>query len=537
MAQESKVDKSIPSPPGLGHALSIPAFRNLLTADLVSDVGTFMQTVGAAWLMISLKGTPTYVALIQTASALPFFVFALPAGAIGDIVDRRKLVLYTETWMLVVAIVVAGLTIRGWMSPLLLLVLTFALSAGDAFESPTWRAILPEVVPSDDLPAAAALNGIEFNVARAVGPGLAGFIVAAAGVGTAFLLNAASFVGVLVVIARWKRPVHKRTSPPETVPGGIVTGVRYVRYSPTIRKLMLRIGLVTFFATALTALLPLVAHHVKNGPVVFGILLGCFGLGAVVGAVLMQRARERWSAEVVVSFGIALYGIATLAVGVVRALPLLCLATFVGGAAWIMFISIINVIILNHSPDWVRARVLSIATLALQGSVAIGSLAWGAFATHFGLTTALLCAGVGTIVATALALVLPLPVTKVDVTAWNHWPLPDLGRDSLPAGYETGPVLVTVEYAVSPENAKEFLKAVQRYGRIRRRDGASRWSIYHDLENAHRYVETFIVSSWGEHLRQHERFTRADREVEERLSQYIQDSPKVRHLVSAKPLG
>src|SRR2546427_8008552 len=194
-------------PPSLWRPLRTPVFRNLLIADVLSDIGTFMQTVGAAWLMVSLNAGPMYVALIQTASALPFFIFALPAGAIGDIVDRRRLILYTETWMLAVAITVALLTISGWVTPLLLLILTFALSAGDAFETPTWRAVLPAVVPKEDLPAASALNGIEFNLARAVGPGLAGFIVAAAGVGTAFLLNAASFIGVIAVIARWKRVV------------------------------------------------------------------------------------------------------------------------------------------------------------------------------------------------------------------------------------------------------------------------------------------------------------------------------------------
>jgi hypothetical protein len=392
---------------------------------------------------------------------------------------------------------------------------------------------LPEVVPREDLQAAAALNGIEFNVARAVGPGLAGFVVAAAGVSTAFLMNAASFVGVIWVIARWKRPVHRRTSPPERVGSGMVTGLRYVRYSPTIRNLMLRTGLVTFFATALTALLPLIAHNVKNSPVVFGILLGCFGLGAVAGAVMMQRAQARWSAEVVVASGVAIYGVATLVTGVVRLLPLLSAAAFVGGASWIMFIAIINVMILNRSPDWVRARVLSVATLVMQGSVAIGGLAWGAIATHFGETAALTWAGAGTIVATGVAFVLPLPATRVDVTTWNHWPLPDLGRDALPAGYDTGPVLVTVEYDVSPENAAEFLQTVQRYERVRRRDGASRWSIYHDLENPGHYVETFIVSSWGEHLRQHDRFTQADRELEELLYRYTRERPKVRHFVSA----
>src|SRR6202047_2709160 len=212
-------------------------FRDLLIADIFSDVGTFMQSVGAAWLMVSLKAGPMYVALTQTASALPFFLFALPAGAIGDIVDRRKLILYTETWMVGVALVLAVLALAGSVSPLPLLILTFALSAGDAFEAPSWRAVLPELVKKEDLPAASALNGIEFNFARAVGPGLAGLIIAAAGAGSAFLLNAASFIRVIALIARWRRLVPRRTSPPETVWGGTIAGLRYIRYSPAIRRL------------------------------------------------------------------------------------------------------------------------------------------------------------------------------------------------------------------------------------------------------------------------------------------------------------
>src|SRR5690242_9602176 len=219
----------------LWRPLRSSTFRNLLVADVVSDIGTFMQSVGAAWLMLSLNAGPMYVALTQTASALPFFIFALPAGAIGDIVDRRKLILYTETWMVTVSLTLSMLTIGKSMSPLPLLFLTFALSAGDAFEAPSWRAVLPELVAKEDLPAASALNGIEFNLARAVGPGLGGFIIAGAGVGTAFLLNTISFFGVIYVVARWKRPIHKRTTPPETLIGATVAAVRYVRYSPAIR--------------------------------------------------------------------------------------------------------------------------------------------------------------------------------------------------------------------------------------------------------------------------------------------------------------
>jgi MFS family permease len=232
---------------GFGAPLRVSMFRNLLVADFVSDIGTFMQNVGAAWLMLSLGAGPGYVALTQTAASLPYFLLALPAGSAGDIFDRRKLVLYTEAWMMAVALILAVLTISGFMTPWLLLALTFALSAGDAFETPTWRAILPEVVSKDDLAAASALNGIEFNLARAVGPALAGMVIAAAGVATTFVVNFVSFFGVILVVSRWKRAIRKQTAPRETLSGATVAAIRYVRNSPAILTLLVRTGVVFFF--------------------------------------------------------------------------------------------------------------------------------------------------------------------------------------------------------------------------------------------------------------------------------------------------
>jgi MFS family permease len=264
----------------LWRPLRVSTFRNLLVADVVSDIGTFMQNVGAAWLMVSLGAVPIYVALTQTASSLPYLLLALPAGSAGDILDRRKLVLATESWMIGVALLLAVLTIAGSMSPWLLLVLTFALSAGDAFETPTWRAILPELVAKDDLAAASALNGIEFNLARAVGPALAGIVIAAAGVATAFVVNFVSFFGVILVVARWKRPIRTRTAPRETLTGATVAAIRYVRHSPSILTVVVRTGIVMFFSSALFALLPTVARSVNETAIGYGILLGCFGAGA-----------------------------------------------------------------------------------------------------------------------------------------------------------------------------------------------------------------------------------------------------------------
>ena len=520
--------------PSLWRPLKNPTFRDLLAADIVSDVGTFMQGVGAAWLMVSLNSGPMLIALTQTASSLPFFLLALPAGAIGDIVDRRKLILFTELWMLSVALILAGMTLAGMMSPLLLLALTFALSAGDAVEAPTWRAILPEVVAKEDLAAASALNGIEFNLARAIGPALAGFIIAVAGVGSAFLINAISFIGVILVILRWKRPIRKRTTPPESVSGATIAAIRYVRNSPQIRIVLVRSGFGMFFASALLALLPAVAHSVSSSPVGYGVLLGCFGAGAVVGALLMQRARARHSAEAVVAVGIAVFGLTTILIGSIHAISGLTAIMFAAGAAWIVFISLFNVLLLNLTPDWVRARVLAVSLLIFQGAVAGGSAAWGAVAARFGIHSALLWAGVGTLATTSLGLFMRLPEAAVDLTAWNHWRVPAIKEETFPNNEDAGPVLVTIEYEVAEERVAEFVEAMHRFGRIRRRDGASRWGIFRDLENPGRFVETFIVASWAEHLRQHDRLTQADRVLEDRVLSLARNKGIVHHLISAR---
>jgi MFS family permease len=506
-------------------------FRSLLIADVISDVGTFMQNVGAAWLMVSLGAGPSYVALTQTAAALPYFLLALPAGSAGDIVDRRKLILFTESWMMGVALLLAILTIAGWMSPWLLLVLTFALSAGDAFETPTWRAVLPELVAKDDLAAASALNGIEFNLARAIGPALAGALIAATGIAAAFVANVVSFLGVILVVAKWKRPVRKRTVPPETLTGATVAAIRYVRYSPKILKVVARTGVVMFFSSALFALLPSVAKTVSGTAVGYGILLGCFGAGAIAGALIMQSARGKWSTEAIVSTGVVILGLVIAAMSGLHSLSTLAPLMLIGGAAWVTFISLISALIQNLAPDWVRARVLAIFILVYQGSFAAGSAAWGAVAQRAGIRVALLYAGLGTIGTTAIALFAKLPVSPADLSPWNHWRMPSVVGE-VEAPLNRGPVLVTVEYSVIPERVAEFAKAIHRYARIRRRDGAYRWGIFRDTEAADHYVETFLVNSWAEHLRQHDRQTEADRELEQRLRSYVVKDPEVRHLIS-----
>jgi MFS family permease len=532
LTKTAKGNSNLQGSASLWRPLRIAIFRNLLFADLVSDIGTFMQNVGAAWLMVSLGAGPIYVALTQTAASLPYFLLALPAGSAGDIVDRRKLVLFTEAWMIGIALLLAVLTVSGFMSPWLLLVLTFALSAGDAFETPTWRAILPELVPNEDLAPASALNGIEFNLARAVGPALAGFVIAAAGIATAFFANVASFCGVIFVVAKWKRPVRKRTTPPETLTGATAAAIRYVRHSPAILTVVVRAGVVMFFSSTLFALLPTIAQSAHQSAIGYGLLLGCFGAGAIVGALIMQWALARWSNEIIVAAATVTLGLVIVAMSQFHSLLTLAPVLLLGGASWVNFISVISALIQNLAPDWVRARVLAIFILVYQGSFALGSAAWGAVAQGAGIRAALVCSGVGTMGSVMFVVFAKLPDSTADLTPWNHWRMPTVITE-VESDIDQGPVLVTIKYVVLHEREAEFVEVMHEYARIRRRDGAYRWGLYRDTEIADRYLEIFLVNSWAEHLRQHDRQTQADRKFEQRLYSYVNGEPEVHHLIYA----
>ena len=490
-----------------------------------------MQSVGAAWLMTSLTNNPLYIALIQTATALPFFLLALPAGSIGDIFDRRKLILSTEIWMFVVAVVLTVVTVFGVMTPWLLLLLTLGLSIGDAVESPSWRAIFPELVRKEDLPAALALNGIEFNLARAVGPGLGGFIVAAIGVGAAFAFNAFSFLGVIAVVAKWKRPVRKSTLPLETFRGATSAAIRYVRYSPGIRALLLRSAVLIFFTSSFWALLPTATKEISNNPITYGFLLGFFGLGAVLGAMVLQRTRSRVSSETLLSVATATFAGVILSLALLRSPVILCLLMLLGGASWTAVMSLFNIMVQELAPDWVRARVLAVYLFVFQGSVAVGSTLWGYIALHANVHRALVFAAIGTAGCLSLQFLLRLPSVPADLSAWNHWGKlttfaePDPGQ---------GPVLVTVKYVIDPVKASKFLHLIHQYQRVRRRDGATSWGVFVDTENPDTYLETFKVDSWAEHARQHDRFTVADREIENQVLGYAIQPVEIKHFIYAR---
>ena len=463
--------------------------------------------------------------------ALPFFLFAVPAGTIGDIVDRRRLILVTEIWMLLIAAALAIGTLAGAMTPALLLLLTFCLSTGDALEAPAWRATFPEIVGKEDLPAALSLNGVEFNLARAVGPGLAGVILSAVGVGVTFALNTFSFLGVIFVVAKWKPPARKNYLPVETFLGGLAAAVRYVRYSPGIRTVLVRSGLLIFFTSVFWALLPVAAKTISGNPIVYGLLLGFFGAGAVFGAVVLPRLRAKLSAEATLGLATLIFAAVLLGIAFLRSEVVLVPLMLLGGGAWTVFMSGFNILVQKLAPDWVRSRVLAFYLFVFQGSVALGSTVWGFVATHAGIHRALVVAGAGTAACLVLQPLLRLPNTKVDLTPWNHWLRPTMFEEPDP---EDGPVLITVKYVIDPAKVYEFLRDIHRYARVRRRDGASEWGIFADTENPNVYLENFLVDSWAEHERQHHRFTRADADIEKRVQSYAVKPPEVKHYIYAR---
>ena len=511
------------------------AFRWLWIASIVSNVGTWMQNVGAAWLMTSLsQASPLLVALVQTATYLPVFMLGVPAGAIADLVDRRKLLLVTQGGMLAAAGALGALTVLGFTGPYTLLWLTFAMGLGSAMNGPAWQAIMPELVPKRELPGAIALNSIGFNLARAAGPALGGLVVYAIGAGAAFILNAVSFVGVMIVLYWWKREPEHATVASEGVGPAIWAGIRYVRFAPFMHSVLLRSGFFIISASAVWSILPVVAkvelHSESSG---YGVLLGCLGLGSIIAALILSSLRQRLAREVLATSGVVLFGVANIFLAATTNFGIVCLLMILTGIGWMTVNSTLNTAAQTALPGWVRARALAVYLLVFQGSMAIGSIIWGEVASRFGLRLTLFVAGL-TLIAAAIATVrLRLGADDLDTTPSQHWPEPKIIVEPDP---EHGPILVTVEYAIDPERGAEFARIMKELERIRRRDGAIQWGLFEDAGKPGRYVETFLVESWAEHLRQHARVTVADRAIEDRANAFhvLKHPPKITHWLAAR---
>ncbi|MCG6896237.1 MAG: MFS transporter [Thiocapsa sp.] len=513
--------------------LRLSVFRWLWIATLASNIGTWMHDVGAGWLMTSLSPSAVMVALVQTATSLPIFLLALPAGALSDIVDRRRYLIVVQVWMALVAAFLAILALTDEVTAWTLVALTFAMGVGTAMMMPAWAAVTPELVPRVQLQPAIALNSLGINVARAIGPALAGVIVSLWGTGAVFALNALSYVGVIWVLVRWRRQAPPGVLPSERFLGALRAGLRFARHAPALQAAVIR-GLGFFlFASASWALLPLVARSLANGgPQAFGILVAMVGVGAVAGALLLPRLHERVSRDALVAGATVLYAVAMLALSSLDRLWLLALAMVVAGVAWISILSSLQVAAQMALPDWVRSRGLAVFMAAFMGSMALGSLLWGKVADLAGIATSLQIAAVGLVAAVALTWHWRISgFETVSLSPSMHWPAPIVHAG---VTHDRGPVLVTIQYQAAPDRVDAFLSSLRMLGQRRRRDGAIAWAIYEDTERPNHFIESFCVESWLEHLRQHERVTDDDRALQDRIRGLLAEgrAPRVSHYVA-----
>jgi MFS family permease len=530
----------IPSPPPAAAAAWAP-FRNrtfavIWTATVVSNIGGWMYNVASGWLMTSLDPDPFIVSMVQVANSLPMFLFAIPAGALADIVDRRRLLIFGESAILITSTAFAALVWLHLITPVSLLVFSFIVTVGSAITAPGWQAVVPELVPKPDLPAAIAANSVGINVSRAVGPAIGGFLVGAIGIAAPFWVNAFSNLGVIVALVRWRSPKKAGTYlPPERFGNAMRTGLRHARYNPNLSATLIRATSFFVFASAYWALLPLVARsQIAGGPALYGILLGAIGASAVGGAFLLRWLRGKLGADRLLSLATLASAVATGLFALAHDSATAVAASLIAGASWIAAVSSLNVSAQMALPEWVRGRGLAVYVTVMFGALTIGSAIWGELAALIGVTAALLIAAVGALIAIPLTRAWKLQAAALDdLSPSMHWPAPITTSAIEP---DRGPVLVTVEYHIDPKNREPFLHALARSARERRRDGAYDWGIFEDPGKEGRFIETFLTDSWLDHLRQHQRVTKADRIVEQVVRRFqVGEGPKTTHLIGAQP--
>jgi len=503
----------------------------LWLAQLGSNIGSWMQTVATQWLLIDRNAS--LIALVQTASLLPVFFLSLPAGVFADTLNRKRLLAGTTIFMAILAGALAVSTAFGAPGPALLLGITFLIGCGSALTGPAWQAIQPDLVPRAQIPNAAALGSITVNAARAVGPALAGFLVAWLGAAPVFAINAVSFVGIVVALLTWHPAERHGRQDPERLGEALRAGLRYLRAAPGVRRIILRSVLFAGPASALWALLPIVSHQrYRLGASGYGLLLGALGIGAMIGVWQLGRIRSRFSPNTILAGSACLFGLATLS-SVTLPLGVTVGALVAGGFAWIATLSTLNAGMQLALPAWVRARGLAAYIFAFMGAQAIGSFLWGLVASHSSVRDALLASVVLLGLAALSVTVLPLHALTLhlDRTTSVPWPEPVLALEPSPTD---GPVQVDICYVVAPENRQAFVTAMADVGTSRRRTGAQRWRLWRDGAHPDQFHEVFTVASWSEHLRQHEdRMTGFDQHLLDAARSLADSDPVVRHLFPA----
>jgi len=482
--------------------------------------------------MTAIAGSADLVALVQASTTLPIMLFSLAAGAVADNYDRRAVMLVAQAFMLAVSIGLTACAYLGLLTPWLLLSFTFLIGCGAALNGPAWQASVGDMVPRAELPAAVALNSMGFNLARSVGPALGGLIVAAAGAAAAFAVNAVSYLGLILVLFRWNPTRAPRALPPETLGVAMGAGLRYVSMSPTIRNVLLRGFVFGAAASAVQALMPLVARDlVGGGPVTFGLLLGAFGIGAVSGALLSSRLRQVLSIETLVRSSFAGFGLSAAITAVSSWQPLTMAAMALAGICWVLALATFNVTIQLSAPRWVVGRALALYQTAAFGGMALGSWIWGLLAEHAGAGEALLVSAVAHVAGLGIGLVLRMPeVEQINLDPLRRWTEPKTAVDIQP---RSGPIVITIEYLIREEDVVEFLAVMAERRRVRRRDGARHWTLLRDLADPQLWIERYHTPTWLDYVRHNQRITQADARIGERLRELHQGAelPRVHRMI------
>jgi MFS family permease len=503
------------------------------TATVVSNIGGWMQSAAAGWLMTTLDADPRVVTLVQVATLLPMFLLGLPAGALADILDRRRLLLVVETIQMLLIGVLAWLVAVHRVTAVDLLAFTFLQGVASALVSPAWQAIVPQLVGPEDLSPAVALNSAGINVSRAVGPALTGLVIAWWGMSSPFWIDSASSIGVIAALFLWRAGSRTpRTLEPERFGNAILVGLRHARYNPRLRAALVRAMGFFLFAAAYWALLPLVAKNQLAGSAgLYGLLLGAIGVGAVAGAFALSWFRARLGTDGLISVGTVGTALALALFGAAHRPAIAFVASILAGVSWISVVATLNVSAQMALPGWVRGRGLATYATVMFGAMTLGSLVWGQVASLLGLSAAHYLAAGGVLLAVPLLRRWKLQSgTHVDLTPSMHWPEPVVTGK---VGKDRGPVLVTVEYHVAAENRVAFLQALHRSSPERKRDGAYSWGIFEDTSVSGRWLETFLVDSWIEHQRQHRRVTKADKLAEIEVLRFnTGGAPKVTHYIA-----
>ncbi|MCZ4352021.1 MFS transporter [Roseovarius aestuarii] len=491
-------------------------FRSLWISSLASNFGGLVQAVGAAWLMTSLTDSQSMVALVQGSVSLPIMVFSLLAGVFADSFDRRRVMLIAQSFMFVVSVGLTFMAFEGWLTPWILLGFTFLIGCGTALHNPSWQATMGDIVTRQELPTAVSLNSMGFNLMRSVGPAAGGAIVAIAGAAAAFAVNALSYVAIILALLRWKAPERQAHLPRESFGSAFAAGLRYVAMSPNLIRVIFRGFWFGLTGIVLLALLPVVVREVLEGTAfIYGVLLGCFGLGAVGGALSNATLRERFRNEIIARGAFVGFAVAVFVLALSGNAILSGAAIMLAGACWVLALSMFNVTVQLSTPRWVVGRALALYQTGTFGGMAAGSWIWGALSESAGSSATLMLVSVLLVVGALIGLRLPLPeFDGLNLDPLNRFKEPALRFDLT---YRSGPVMVMVDYEIDEADVPRFLSAMSKRRRVRIRDGAQQWALLRDLQHPEHWSESYHVPTWGEYVRHNERRTQSDAELSDLL--------------------